>query len=79
MKTLMLYEPNGCGTFYVELEGDYSRLNNIYLGDNEITDLHRELENIIWDDSEEILDIKVKKLQIPTKDWDIYVRCGDRW
>lgn len=75
MKTLFLFikDYNTEESFFFTLEGDYSRLNNVFIDCFVLTEKWRELENIVFNEDNTI---KVDKLEQPTKDWDFFVKCG---
>lgn len=83
MKTLMLFQVIGGipKPQFLELSGDYSKFNNIFI--NEYIDnsegaelaykLQQELTDLIYDESG---NYKVQFMNTPTKDWDVFVVCG---
>jgi len=75
IKTLFLYEDTANGTFFFELEGDYSHLNNVYINDTTSTDEQQaELTELLLTDREPYF--KLPTLEAPTRDWAHFVRCG---
>ena len=76
MKTLVLYELQD-DLFFFELNGDYSYLNGVYVGSSEGDKLEDELYNLVWSEFSENAKMLVKRLEKPTKDWDIFIRCGE--
>jgi len=83
MKTLFLFEELPEQSFFFELEGDYSRFNEIYINGSgpkgkaaqaayeKLTD---ELNSLVYDPTEGT--VLVPKLDAPTKDWSHFVKCG---
>lgn len=91
MKTLMLYwdGSDDLTPKFIELDGDYSRLNNIYINgyldmddDNPAGRAKRDHHQSLQDElSNLVLDartgrIKLPILNQPTKDWDFFIHCG---
>lgn len=70
----MLFEIIPDESFFVEFKGDLSKLNeviiNVYVEDEK---LQNELTDLIYDKEGKF---KIKKLKSPTKDWDIFIKCG---
>jgi len=81
-KTLFLYENGHESAFFFELEGNYSRLNDVYINgcpfegqdENEYEKLCDGLNNLVSLPDEPYW--KVTKLDTPTKDWTYFVKCG---
>lgn len=75
MKTLFLYEETHHENYFFELEGDFSRFNGIYIGQMGNDALQDELTSLIYTEAGEIRD-HIKRLEVPTKDWAFFVKCG---
>lgn len=75
MKTLMLFYNSDMGSKFFEFDGDLSRLNGVYINEVGVDfELEKELFNLVFvDDTGKF---KVPVLESPTKDWDIFIRCG---
>jgi hypothetical protein len=90
MKTLFLFEDDS-GAHFFELEGDQSGLNDVYLGadmpeglphtDEQYGALQDALCLIVYGEPDEAGEVDGEfvfdEIEIPTKDWDFFVRCGD--
>ena len=79
MKTLVMFnqfesyneEPD---VFFFELEGDYSHLNNVFIGSYPSDASNTtELTGLVYDEDGKK---KVQVLSKPTKDWDFFIYCG---
>lgn len=88
MKTLFLMEMYGeRDTFFFELKGDYSRLNRVIINgmhsshynSNITSEEYEKLQEELWSmlyENDEDFDVKVKKLEQPTKRWDHFCHIG---
>jgi len=75
MKTLFLFLEFPEEIFFFELEGDYSKFDGVFIGSAEDDEtLQEQLCALVY--NEETGDFLQKKLGAPTKDWDVFVRCG---
>lgn len=63
---------NSDSSFFFELEGDYSHLNKKYVNSDPWSET-KELNDLVYDEKG---NYKVETLEQPTKDWDVFVRCG---
>lgn len=73
MKTLFLFEEVPEESYFFELEGDYSNLNDIYINSSSDKEKVQLLSELVFT-SDGI--IKINKMKEPTKDWDIFIKCG---
>lgn len=86
MKTLMLWREfpdENLLPRFLELEGDYSRFNGVYINeytiineyfiDKEFQKLQRELFDIIYGKDG---NRQQNFINAPTQDWDIFIHCG---
>jgi hypothetical protein len=77
MKTLfnfIISGPGGVRSFFFELDGDYRHLGDVYINRFEDDDKQDELDSIVY--FPKSYEVKVNKLEEPTKDWDYFVKCG---
>jgi len=81
-KTLIMFEFIPEEVFFFELPGDLSRFHDVYVNKvipkgsgPEVKKLQNELNDFMFDDSG-IFRFEEKKIQVPTKDWTHFVRCG---
>ena len=58
---------------FFELEGDYSRFEGVLINSVENQELQKELTSLVFDEEG---GIKLKSFSRPTRDWDVFVRCG---
>ena len=73
MKTLFLFEEIPEDSFFFEVEGDYSDLNEVYVNSSDDEEKVMSLNRVVYDSEG---DYKVKALDKPTRDWDVFVKCG---
>lgn len=83
MKTLLLFQIIGEHHYplFLELDGDYSRFNKVFINEHIDLDddsdliytLQKELCDLIYDENG---NYKVTFTDSPTKDWDVFVSCG---
>lgn len=77
MKTLILWQeipPNELKPKFLEVEGDYSRWNGVYINEADADEqLTEELTKFIYDSNGRE---QVQFQNVPSRDWDIFVHCG---
>lgn len=74
MKTLVLFELLGSDgeSFFFESEGDLREFNKLYINGDHWSKAQK-LNDFVYDEDG---NLKVEKLNEPTKDWDHFVKCG---
>lgn len=74
MKTLMLFDEGYGDIFFFEFDRDLSHLNNAYINSvNTPEALENELQELVYDEGGRV---QLPKLDQPTRDWDVFIRCG---
>ena len=84
-KTLFLFQENYMEPKWLELEGDYSHLNQVYINNSPDDVSQVGTLNAYYKKCDELTDLiyhkdsgkhKVTFIDKPTKDWDYFVECG---
>lgn len=74
MKTLMMFDvAYSEKVVFFELIGDFTHLNDVYIEGSSSKKLQEELLDLVYDE-EGVL--KLEELEVPTKDWSIFIKCG---
>lgn len=74
-KTLFLFDATDKQPALFELDGDYRRLDGVYINDIDSSDEHTaELSALVY--HPESGDFLPTKLAEPTRDWTYFVKCG---
>jgi hypothetical protein len=81
MKTLMLYQQENLSgddlsPKFLELEGDYRHLNDVYINTYHEDEVKREEHQDKEIELMALLPTGTKFLSEPTKDWDFFIHCG---
>lgn len=70
-----MFEQFPTRTFFFELAGDHSRLHDVYINSTDSDEkLQDELNNLVCDP--ETGKVVVTQLEVPTRDWTHFVKCG---
>lgn len=77
MKTLFAYDSFGdAHIFFFELEGDFRHLDKVYINAYDNTIERQGILAALILDNECNIKPEIKRLQEPTRDWDVFVRVG---
>lgn len=76
-KTLFLFcENNYTKPFFIELHGNYSHLNDVFINDYGCKKILRDELDMLLYDSRGNIKNEITKLYEPTFDWKYFCNCG---